>query len=203
MVISPRSVFFHIPKTGGSWVTKVLKEMGICEVDYRPHFRHILNLQAEHVTYRDIDKNRIKGKFSYAFVRDPVEWYRSFWKFRTAGGWDMRFILDRECKNVDFNKFVENVARVFPEGFVSSIYKEYLGHQLDQVDFVGKQENLKEDLEKALTLAGEVFSSERIKERKKFNVSNPPILKEKYQYKDDVLELIRRTERWAITKFKY
>ena len=67
-----KSVYYHIPKTGGIWVKRALRA---CGLGYRRTknraLRHRLMLRNEHDIPRrvmDEDKDKL---FSYTFVRNP------------------------------------------------------------------------------------------------------------------------------------
>lgn len=73
-------------------------------------------------------------------------------------GWDKENQLDMDCWSNDFQKFVQNVLMRYP-GCYSKRIQDMLGvRQTDaDVSFIGKYENLLDDLLKALILAGETF----------------------------------------------
>jgi hypothetical protein len=70
------------------------------------------------------------------------------------------------------------------------------------LNFVGRQENLMGDLIKALTLAGEDFDVEKIKETKPINIAAG---NKKYgdqcNLSDETRERILKAEKWVIDKF--
>ena len=105
------AVFLHIPKTGGSWVTKTLKQAGLVQ-------REIGHIHADMVRIRyyrsghktflrsayEIVKSRIPRSvksaimtpdrrrriarreneltpFTFCFVRHPLRWYESWWRY--------------------------------------------------------------------------------------------------------------------------
>lgn len=148
-VMNKDMVFYHISKTGGTWVTHVLQhlypdvELLRIEVPGRGvSFR-------EHATYKDMNDYDIKGKFSFAFVRDPVSWYESYFRFKKdREDWNGNCLT--EFFSNDINDFVNMTLDKYEQGFVTDLYKEHLGEDGGALDFVGKQENLREDLIKAL-----------------------------------------------------
>lgn len=141
--------FVHVPKTGGSWVAEAL--------------RYVLpdlkvpggagDFMGEHRTAAQMPA----GRFSFGFVRHPATWYRSYFMFVKAKGvraaeGDLLWEAARTAE--DFNEFVQRATSDYP-GVVTSIYRQYL----EGVDFVGRYENLTNDLVRALRLADVVFDS--------------------------------------------
>jgi len=191
IILKNGSVFLHIPKTGGRWVGGVLYESGL--VDYRLKPRHLdvpHYLQANH-TQKSLWRkfqDRLPGSKNktppviFTFVRNPFKWYESWFKFmsrddqqwRHWGGPNSKFEwhpvaalngLGDTC----FNQFVENVHQQQP-GFVSHMYEQYTK---TPISFIGKQEQLAEDLTAALSLSGIKLNPERLKSKPKFGVSWP------------------------------
>lgn len=146
-VILPNSVFLHIPKAGGSWVREVLKENKL-------DVRSIRSTDQEYTTNKPgswhnvpwDDKDFIDRPNRFAFVRHPLTWYRSYWAFKVAkGNWDSTDI-DVQCKSPNFNEFINNVIRFYPDGFLAWMYGFYTQH----CTFVGTQEFLLEHLQYVL-----------------------------------------------------
>lgn len=192
--IMPNSVFFHIPKTGGTWVTEVLKDMGGHKDRYKS-FGHPLNLQAEHTS----PKYYKTKKFSFAFVRHPKSWYESIYRFRKGNDWPdkEKFPIDEKCKSDSFNGFVELMLKHYPEGFYTMVVKEFDGDEVgESLDFMGRQENLKEDLREALTLAGEKIKEKSFERGKANESKGTPVVWDK-----KLLNKVLKTERWVIEKY--
>lgn len=172
---SDKFIFYHIPKTGGVWVYEAIKQAGIkTKKPHRSGFKNCLNLYAHHAIPDGISKdlNDKKNLFSFCFVRKPLGWFQSFWCYRKK---------HRRIKNKgvtlndlwvdDYEEFISRVIEKYPEGFLTKMYKYYVGENLKKVDFIGRQENLKNDLIKALTLAGESFNKKAINNLGRMNVS--------------------------------
>jgi hypothetical protein len=99
------------------------------------------------------------GCFTFCFVREPLKWYESWWRFRQMNKWrplgdesDFHRWYPTSTLNglgsPDFNTFMHNVNRKRP-GFVTEMYGWYVR---PGVTFVGKQESLKRDLLEAFAL---------------------------------------------------
>lgn len=178
------AVFLHIPKTGGSWVTKVLKHLDLVKT----HVGH------EHGTFDRIfwrDRFQRDGKifrqilrravglsttpvipsdcFRFCFVREPLAWYESFWRFAQNRDWTPLGNERDPCRwhpnallnflgSPDFNTFVHNVNRKRP-GYVTEMYGWYVQ---PGIGFVGKMERLDRDLAKVFSLMKLDVDSSRI-----------------------------------------
>lgn len=200
-VTTDKSVFYHIPKTGGVFVKESMRASGLkygrCRNKKVNHY-----LKREHSCPSTTMQEDVEGKFSFCFVRKPVDWYVSFWCFRIMSQTvDLRFPADR-CWDMVFERFVVNILERYPNGFVTQLYKEYVGELADQIDFIGLQENLREDLIKALTTAGEDFDPQVIRNVRKRNVAAG---QHKYGSRAVMSKRTREwlldTERWIIKTF--
>jgi hypothetical protein len=168
-----KSIFYHIPKTGGFWVRAALRQTipGVKPVK-RCSARHPLGLVAGHqipavVKKKGLDVNDITGEklFSFTFVRQPLSWYQSFWAHRKRDG-IKNFLKPDSGGNYNplnflwddnFENFISNVLKKYPKGYLTELFQCFVGQDGKALDFVGKQENLAEDLMTALSLAGEEF----------------------------------------------
>ncbi len=174
VILKDGSIFLHIPKTGGIWVTKVLQESGLVKKIIHPQHadfdRAILPVhQINHsytwrqtaslLTNKIFNKYPKKKPFVFCFVRHPLLWYESYfrymstleitsngrWKnwhqFGNEGWWHPWNILN-DVGSDDFNQFMVNVNQKTP-GYVTQMFGLYA---TPEIDFIGKQENLKQDL---------------------------------------------------------
>jgi len=167
-VISPHSAFVHIPKTGGNFVRLCLAEndLELREANEGPDGRTPTQAHQSHralAAYPDL--------FSYSFVRNPYQWYRSAFCYRQQRGWPQHgrgMDLDA-CKSDSFAEFVFGACEAFP-GFLTQLYEQMIGNPI-AVDYLGRTETLREDLCEALTLAGEAFDVASIMDRTKSNTA--------------------------------
>jgi hypothetical protein len=140
-----RMVFIHVPKTGGTWLMKALEDSGVkYEVVHQGG-------AISHVYWNEMPPR----PFRFGFVRYPPTWYRSYWRFvhnapHEAADNDLdQMVLGAKS----FRDFVET-AYVNFRGFLSVMYEDFLGPP-GAIEFIGRYENLQNDVIEALQLAGE------------------------------------------------
>ena len=182
-------IFLHIPKTGGSFVSRVLKDTGLFVRSINgPDHNDIDRVFAPVTTWkRDILRYYFKwciggypGKnpYMFTFVRHPLSWYESWFKHCSKHqhwhhGDEREWHPVRRLNglgNPDFNNFVRGVAQKWP-GFVTEMFSQYTG---PPVAFIGKQENLVEDLTTALKHLGPEVDEDFIRKYKRVNISVEP-----------------------------
>jgi len=217
------AVFLHIPKTGGSWVEKALKAIGQTQrLLYHRHtdMTRVMNYAklepppkrkglARWFNYgRPAQPERMTTPFRFCFVRNPLHWYESWWRYMEGKRWKY---WGREgvaedwhpCSPLnglgdpDFNQFVRNVARARP-GYVTELYSRYAE---EGIEFVGQQENLVEDLIDVLRLLQVSFDERIIRNLAPENVSLTP--QDRVQWDEDLRELVTRLEYPALVRYGY
>jgi hypothetical protein len=171
------AVFLHIPKTGGTWIKQVLQELDLIQAplghqhsDWERSFWHD-KLHRDFKVMRYIFRRVVRSRqaqprinpncFKFCFIREPLRWYESYWRFMESLDWNWKSWGDERdpyrwhpCAMVnglespDFNTFMHNVNKKRP-GFVTEMYGWYVR---PGIGFVGKQECLRQDLIKAFSL---------------------------------------------------
>ena len=211
------SEFLHIPKTGGSWVYRVLEENNL--IMQKGIGGHV------HATYdmvafdrpprwslgrlkRIVIGKKGQGMFRFCFVRHPLEWYESWWKFMCSRGWNdwgdqsdpdgwhPNIVLNGLGSN-DFNQFIQNVIHARP-GYVSELYFSYIK---PGISFVGKTENLVRDFLEVMALRGLPIDQESVKTMEPVNASKPP--PEPIEWDPDLRDIVMRLELPALVHFGY
>ncbi|MCE0524086.1 MAG: sulfotransferase family protein [Methylacidiphilales bacterium] len=171
------AVFLHVPKTGGTWIKHVLEEMNLVRAplghqhsDWERSFWHDkLHRDLKVVRYifrRAVRSPRAQARinpdcFKFCFVREPILWYESYWRFMESQNWSWKTWGDERdpykwhpcamlngLDSPDFNEFMYNVNRKRP-GFVTEMYGWYVR---PGIGFVGKTESLWKDLIEVLSL---------------------------------------------------
>lgn len=195
LLLKDGSIFLHIPKTGGNWVTTVLREQNLVRAEFghkhadlahlfsRPAKRRLRNLPGW-LGMLGARRHWARGgkPFMFCFVRHPLTWYESWFKYMNQAHTNWRNFGDEKSLydwhpnavlnglgSTDFNRFVRNVAARRP-GYVTELYGAYTA---PAVDFVGKQENLREDLIRVLTRLGLEFDEAFIRSHREVGVSSP------------------------------
>ena len=194
-IILPKSVFVHIPKTGGTWVHAVLNKMDLIQ--------NVVQIHATPNKFRKL----IGDRLYFTFVRNPVTWYQSRWsglyarnhhpvKLKNQPGFE--FINDDELNN--FKLWADNVLE---RTSLTLIYKNYLGENLDGCDFIGKTENLSNDLIEILTKTKENFNPDFAKTTEKENKSvflnryySKPLLEKVIDYNYDIMTKFGYSTDW-------
>jgi len=190
LILKNGAVFLHIPKTGGNWITHVLRELNLvdrqlshkhADVD---HFLwptwHPGRREAITRSVRQLFQPNETYPYMFCFVRNPLSWYESWFKYMSQPSRQWRYwgnekdVFDwhpnamlNGLGSPDFNTFVKHVAAKRP-GYVSELYSWYVR---PQVDFVGKQENLVEDLIDILRKMNVDFDEELVRNYQRVGVS--------------------------------
>ena len=185
-VETDKSIFYHIPKTGGTFLRVAIRNAGLKAVrsERVGSMTHESCWHTEHSSPSDAINT--KGLFSSCFIRHPISWHESFWCYRLRKwtykprrfgrfkGPNYLSVMHNsrdpieQCWEEDYESYIRNVIDRFPNGYLTGLYLEFV----DRVDFVGKQENLLHDLIAILTLAGEEFDEEKLRGTKPVNVSS-------------------------------
>lgn len=207
-VIMPKSAFIHVPKTGGTWCRMAIKAAKIkcIEAQCRPigHSDLVRKLLNTHAPYSEVqpcvavcnwlkDDEHPAERFMFGFLRNPLKWLISRWAdaIRKYGGVaDHDIAKDgwfKKVFSINFSTYIDNIIRVYPD-VVSDALLGRLGYHKNKrgiwvqdarpIDFIGKTEHLVEDFIKALTLAGEKFNPDRIR-----NVPPQRVAGKLYKYK--------------------
>lgn len=221
VILKDGSVFLHIPKTGGTWVTRILRELGAmqCSLGHRhANWSHLLapgnqgaGRKAEYWLKRGLHLRTRPRPFTFCFVRHPLDWYESFYSYKSQPSidwepdgdfenidrWHPNSVLNGLGKGKDFNEFVEAVFERFP-GYVTALFSYYT---LRPVDFVGKQESLREDLVEVLHRLDFEFDADSILTSKRTNQSRAE--SEQLDWDPDLKEKVREAEWAGIVRFGY
>lgn len=152
-----RTVYLHIPKTGGNWIRSIAKKSG--KLVSRTH-------RNKHATYDLLVGSGLKSKRrfpgfqnrkadlrTFCVVRNPLLWYQSFFRYQTDNGWKQWGVTgdvdNWHCLSPlnmaptdDFNAYMRTVNANAP-GFLNYLYSSYA---LPSGARVLKNETLRDDL---------------------------------------------------------
>lgn len=153
-----RFVFIHVQKTGGSAVSRAL-EASMPDLAAVPGTKHI-KLGAALERFPELS-----GFFTMGFVRNPWErlhsWHSMILRRRDGvrdGTYDAELFARNEfwqrvvADFEDFEAFVLEGTRQLPRLRVPQV--DYLVSDRGRADFIGRTENLDDDLRRGLALAG-------------------------------------------------
>jgi len=168
-LLTDKFLFLHIPKTGGSYIRKVIDLIHIKWVEKSHHHSCFPGL-LDHLSSNDL-----LGKTVICFIRHPLTWYQSRWAFRLShqSGWQGNG-LDLACGSNDFNMFVNNCIDYTgsDKGWASYKMTKFIDNIPSGLKtFIGKQENLRNDLISALIECGAVIAETELPLSPKFNMS--------------------------------
>ncbi|MCK4786028.1 MAG: sulfotransferase family 2 domain-containing protein, partial [Desulfobacteraceae bacterium] len=203
------AIFLHIPKTGGNWIAKVLEQARVSHLCFG--HKHLDLDEVMRFERYLVAANRWNEPsyqlFRFCFVRHPVHWYESWWRMMQKLGWPdwgTDGSIDDWHPNAvlnglghqNFNHFVEKVLRKRP-GYVTELYGRYTN---SGINFIGRQENLIEDLLKALRECSVTVDEVLIRSIHRVNVSDRAI---KVDWDPDLLAEVSKVEYASIRRYGY
>lgn len=205
-------IFLHVPKTGGNWITHVLNKMDIIEAEIGHKHSDLaqlffeLRVDCRWPTLRRVEEG--KKPFLFCFVRNPLSWYQSWFKYmsqpnrawRNWGNasderdWHPCSLLNG-VRGDNFSEFLMRVAETRP-GYATELFSWF---DRPSMNFVGRYENLRDDLLYVLDATGAKFDRRIIKKTKPIGVS--PYKDVTYSKK--MLKLITKFESVSMTRYGY
>ena len=144
LLLTNGALGLHIPKTGGSWVREVLFNLGHVKVETRRVHSPLADFVATHEL----------AAYKFTFVRHPLDWYVSYWRWQTDHGWRMELQIPDFphlcCADETFAGFVQKCLAHHP-ALVSKLYTAYVGPADAPINFIGRYESLRTGLIRLLT----------------------------------------------------
>jgi hypothetical protein len=196
-VVNDRIALLHVPKTGGTWATHAIIEAGVRVTDPEVAAPDEHYAQKGHVRLDQIpDRERL---FTIAFVRHPLDWWRSFWAHRMREGWIFPdHEIDSRASSEDFDEFIEQVIENLP-GFCGELFERFTGPPDAPASFIGRYERLVDDLVAALESAGQEFNEDALRAFPPRNVGDERYLN--VRYRKDAVRRLAKAERPAIERW--
>ena len=192
-LLTPRTRILHVPKTGGTWVWRALEAAGV-EIE-------VLGEPPPNPKTNHLDLSRTEeyaDRFTIAFVRHPLDWWRSLWAYRMRTEWDPKGRIDSVARSEDFNTFIEQVVERLP-GDLETQFARYIGPPSRPIAFVGRFESLADDLVHALEMAEEEFDEQMLRSHPPDNVND--YVRFPALYRPDVAARLAKSERAVIERF--
>jgi len=130
--------FYHIPKTGGNYVRKVIRFIPSLAgtEEGHPHCGP-LRLWGDGTGFTP----HVPGN-SFCCVRNPYSWYESFYRYRVQNGWKSDHPLDVNCRASTYDEFIWNMLKIWDSkdspGYASILYYKHIPF----CDHVLRMENL-------------------------------------------------------------
>ena len=118
-------------------------------------------------------------RFTIAFVRHPLPWWRSYWAYRMRTGWVMESHVDAAAASEDFGEFIAGVVAHVP-GWASEVFWSFCGAPERPIEFIGYHERLALDLERGLRLAGALFDERALRAEPPRNTSDEMLARARY-----------------------
>jgi hypothetical protein len=211
-----KAIYFHLPKTGGSYVKKILKEIynfqilllnrrdwynfsndpyvyiNPWEITKKGIYRFYRNNNCENYP---IDENIWDNYYKFCFIRNPYDKIVSCYEYFHN---DYKlFIYENFTKKESLLDFIKNYQSEINHVYNHSFIPQY-EHLIDDnmkinIDYIGKFENLNEDLLKILTNIGitNFTHLKYLEDNIKINKNNNKKYNYYYEYyNDEILFLV-------------
>jgi hypothetical protein len=167
--------FIHIPKTGGTTITHLLRGLAQSNAGVTTEPLNMLNGHSMSHIYKKYISDRIKGTHHFCIVRNPITWYESVYKMIISYSKDHTDLDFKHTRVRGFNpighatfmyaptfeKFIDNMLRQAPD-YYFEVCQHYMGKNLDEIPYVGYTETLFKDVYVMLEDMGFEFSREQI-----------------------------------------
>jgi len=162
-----RALMLHVPRTGGTWVKEAMHLTGIPLLkwgtigpQYRPRKHTILgHMHPELLTKID---------YIFSFVRHPVDYYVSVWRFttRSVDIWPekMRLVFEQNnpaaisegvlCWKPDFDEWLDEMLEEEP-GWVTRWFERFVGPPRGEFcHFIGRTKTIEQDAKEVMNILG-------------------------------------------------
>ena len=174
----------------------------------------------DHYGVFDLPAYLVQDRFTFGFVRHPVDWLKSRWAWGMLSGFAEKMKHEpaaaghwmAACWDDDLSRFVSNYLDLCP-GVATSTMLRMLGWQRTPtgweptrfaVDFIGEYDDLVDDTMTALANAGEKYDARRLRETAPRRVgSQGPLASECQSLGPDLVQRILTAEAPLCETFGY
>jgi len=213
-----RTLFLHVPRTGGTWVKEALYQSGI-PIQKWGKIGEPWQQQKHTIPMHVRTELMQKVNLMFAFVRRPVEYYISVWRFTCRSVKQqpdkMKLVFDRRDPAVhneailrwkpDFRDWLAEMLEEEP-GWATRWFERYVGPERGEYcHYIGRTETVEQDFREIMDLLG--FGNRWRKNEDKINrihhaknrirVTKAPHI----QLTDTEIGLIERSERVLLRRF--
>lgn len=145
-VINDKLLFVHVPKTGGTFVRELINLQGLSNYE--------TGLFEEHDHKGILELAEFSHLKSFGIIRNPYEWTISRWKWgmftefeqKVKGGTKAKEHWMADVWSNDINEFLFNTINKRSGIAEETMFKMLQIGKPNEVDFILKAENLKEEL---------------------------------------------------------
>ena len=195
-------IFLHIPRTAGHWIEQALRLNRIpVRIVYTSN--RVPTKLAPHKYFEDKQAVR-ELRFRWTFVRNPISWYESWWKFDAVESnpkdpWGPTRFLPKRREN--FNDWIAECIETEPS-FVTRMYEWYIGPPgLREMDYIGGYEHLHRHLSTILEAIGINVSPSQLKSIPPENSSAHNAERKAFEWDKDLKNLLARSEISCLNRF--
>lgn len=128
--------FIHIPKTGGASIDKVLS------IGDDAYYENIKNYHCNCNKWRKKYPTEWKTYYKFAFVRNPWDLRVSYYFYNKTQG----TFRGKHARNKSFSEYIKFYSKK-QKSLIAKSQMYFLGGNINNVDFIGKFENLKNDFD--------------------------------------------------------
>lgn len=147
------SAFIHIPKTGGMWVCKLLT---MCHYTYHGFYEDTIGGHVGIDRLKKMEKEFPDDLFTFAFIRNPFDWYISMFRFLESNNWyspPFRGLVPQDHLKADnINEFIKNCSYYRQWEYGKMVKNMLRLNRPDECKFIGKYENIYNDLASVLNV---------------------------------------------------
>jgi hypothetical protein len=168
-LVTANHLFIHVPKTGGTTVRAMFRELGLNPRESGP-----FEIE-DHYTLPQIaaaHPELLPGRVTFGFVRHPVAWLKSRWAWAMTSGFGAKLEREAEaanhwmasCWSDDFDDFVAAYLERFPGIATQTMFKALGLWSAVPAGYIGRTERLVSDVEAVLGMGNETFNRRAVAE---------------------------------------